>query len=167
MADARPVRPLPWRRHLNWLVVAGLLTTLAIPAGSALAQYEGNRWLNLVSVATAVAAFALLACGLTLGPTKDSRRVARRGVPATAFVERAVPTNISAGREHGSAPARVVVLDLRVETEGEQPVRVRLRRWVHADRVAQVRPGSLLPAKVLAGRPLDPALDLRRPAPPG
>ncbi len=167
MADAGSPRPLPWSRHLNRLVVAGLLTTLAIPVGSALAEYEGEPWLNLISLAIAATAFALLVCGLALGPTKDARRVAQDGVPATAVVERAVRSNITLSRSNGPVVARVVRLDVRVEAEDEPAVRLRLRRWVHVDRLHQLQPGAVLPAKVLAGRAQDPALGLLRPAPPG
>lgn len=167
MADAQRLRPLPWRRHLNWLVLAGLVSTLAIPVGSVLAEYEGEPWLNLISLATAATAFTLLACGLGLGPTKDARRVARRGIPASATVEQAVSSNISLGSDDGPTQAKMVRLDLRVEAEGEPPVRVRLRRWVHVDRLPGLQPGVVLPATILAGRPQDPALGLRRSPPPG
>ena len=155
--------PLPWRRHLNWLVVSGLLTTLTIPIGSTIAEYEGEVWPNLFTVAAALTAFFLLAVGLRLGPTKDSPEVARNGVPARVVVERVdrLPMTQSRG-ENGPAVAQVVRLDLLVEAEGEPVTRVRLRRWVKVDKLEQLEPGAVLSAKVLPGRPQDPALGLRR-----
>ena len=155
--------PLPLRRHLNGLVLGGLLTTLAIPIGSTIAEYEGEVWPNLFTLAAALTAFCLLAVGLRLGPTRDSRKVARHGVPAVAVVERVakVPMTLSKG-DDGPTVAQVMRLDLRVEVEGEPVSRVRLRRWVRVDRIEELQPGAVLAAKVLPGRPQDPALGLRR-----
>jgi hypothetical protein len=155
--------PLPWRRHLNWLVVSGLLTTLTIPIGSAVAEYEGEVWPNVFTLAAAASAFVLLALGLRLGPTKDARKVAREGRPARAVVERVVRLPMTQSRgEDGPTVAQVVRLDLRVEADGEPSTRVRLRRWVAVDKLDRLQPGAVLPAKVLPGRPQDPALGLRR-----
>ena len=112
----------------------------------------------------ALIAFGLLAVGLRLGPTKDSRKVARRGVPARAVVERVkrVPLSQSSG-EDGPTVAQVMRLDLRIEAAGE-PVTRGATAPLGARR--QARPagaGAVLAAKVLPGRPQDPALGLRRP----
>jgi hypothetical protein len=64
--------------------------------------------------------------------------------------------------EDGPTVAQVVRLDLRVEAEGEAKTRVRLRRWVAVDKLDGLVPGAVLDAKVLPGRPQDPALGLRR-----
>ena len=159
--DAPP--PLPLRRHLNWLVISGLLTTLTIPLGCTIAEYEGEMWPDLFSVASALTAFLLLAIGLRVGPTMDDRRVARDGIPARAVVEGTtrVPMTQSRGGD-GPAVAQVMLLDLRIEAEGEPVTRVRLRRWVQVDKLGQLQPGAVLDAKVLPGRPQDPALGLRR-----
>ena len=155
--------PLPLRRHLNGLVLGGLLATLTMPIGSAAAEYAGEVWPNLFTLGSAVTAFALLAVGLRVGPTKDSREVARRGVPARAVIEGAKLTSMTQSRgEDGPTVARVVLLDLRIEAEGEPVTRVRLRRWVHVQRLGQMKPGVVLGAKILPGRPQDPALGLRR-----
>jgi len=155
--------PLPLRRHLNGLVVLGLLTTLTIPVGSTVAEYQGAVWPNLLSLAAALSAFFLLVVGLRLGPTSDAGEVARHGGPAQAVVEGAVRLSMTQTKGGGApAAAQVVRLDLRVEAEGEPVTRVRLRRWVRADRLDELRPGAVLTAKVLPGRPQDPALGLRR-----
>lgn len=167
MAEAVDPQPLPWGRHRNGQVTVGLLFALGVPVGSALAEYEGQPLLNLISLATAATAFGLVAWGLRLGPTTDDRRVARHGVAARAVVEDAVASNITDSTSDGPTVARVVQIDLRVEVEGEPDVRVRLRRWVHVDRIHQLQPGFVLDAKILPGRPQDPALGLRGPAPPG
>ena len=158
-ADRPP--PLPLRRHLNWLVISGLLTPLTIPLGSTIAEYEGEVWPNVFTLASALAAFVLLAIGLRLGPTTDARSVARNGIPARAVVERVdrVPMTKSSGG-NGPTVAQVMLLDLRVEAEGEPVTRVRLRRWVHVDMLDQLQPGAVLDATVLPGRPQDPALGL-------
>jgi hypothetical protein len=162
--DAHRPPPLPLRRHLNWLVISGLLTTLTIPIGSTVAEYEGEVWPNLFTLAAAVAAFVLLALGLRLGPTRDSPAVARDGVPARVVVERVVKLRLAqSGGEDGPTVAQMVRLDLRVEAEGEPVTRVRLRRWVHVDKMGRLKPGHVLAAKVLPGCPQDPALGLRRP----
>lgn len=166
MADADSSRPppLPLRRHLNWIVLAGLLTTLTIPIGSTVAEYEGEVWPNVFTLGAALVAFVLLAVGLRLGPTKDARKVARDGVPARAVVERVTRVPLSkSGGEDGPPVAQVMRLDLRVEAEGEPATRVRLRRWVHVDKLDRLQPGTVLQAKVLPGRPQDPALGLRHP----
>lgn len=162
MADDRP-GSLPWRRHVNGLVLGGLLTALAIPFGSTLAEYEGEPMLNLISLGTAAVAFGLLAWGLSLGPLRDDRRVARRGIPARVVVEEAKASSMTMSR-NDSAVARVVRLDVRVEPEDGPSVRVRLRRWVQINRLPELAPGAVLAAKVLPGRPQDPALGLRHPA---
>lgn len=155
--------PLPIRRHLNGLVLGGLFSTLTIPIGSTAAEYAGEVWPNVFTLAAALTAFLLLALGLRLGPTKDSRKVARHGVPARAVIERAKRTSMTQSRgEDGPTVAQVVLLDLRVEAEGEPVTRVRLRRWVRVDRLDHLQPGVVLPVKVLPGRPQDPALGLRR-----
>jgi hypothetical protein len=154
--------PLPLRRHLNGLVLGGLLSTLTIPIGSAAAEYSGEVWPNVFTLAAALTSFLLLALGLRLGPTKDSRKVARRGVRARAVIERAKETSMSQSRgEDGPTVAKVVLLDLRIEAEGEPVTRVRLRRWVRVDRLGQMRPGVALEVRILPGRPQDPALGLR------
>lgn len=160
---AAPRRSLPLKRHLNGLVLGGLLTTLTIPVGSTIAEYEGEVWPNLLTLAAALTAFGLLAVGLRLGPTRDSRKVARHGVPAEAVVERVakVPMTLSSG-DDGPTVAQVLRLDLRIEVDGEAVTRVRLRRWVRVDRIDQLQPGSVLAAKILPDRPQDPALGLRR-----
>lgn len=158
----RPSR-LPLRRHLNWIVISGLLATLTIPIGSTAAEYQGEVRLNLFSLAAALMAFLLLALGLSLGPTKDSRKVARYGGPARVVVERVDRLPLTQSRdEDGPTVAQVVRLDLRVEPEGEPVTRVRLHRWVHAGRLPYLFPGVVLEAKVLPGHPEDPALGLRR-----
>lgn len=170
MPDGGRRRPLPIARHVNGLVAGGLLTILVIPIGSTVADYESRWWPHLLTVATAIIAFTLLAIGLRLGPTTDDRTVARQGVPAQAVVERAVGLSMSQSRGGGDRRkvAQVVRLDLRVEAEGEPATRVRLRRWVDADKLDQLEPGAVLAAKVLPGRPEDPALGLRGPdAEPG
>ena len=155
--------PLPLRRHLNGLVIGGLLTTLTIPVGSTIAEYEGEVWPNLFSVASALTAFLLLAVGLRVGPTTDDRRVARNGIPARAVVEGVTRVPMTQSRGQAGPPlAQVMLLDLRVEAEGDPATRVRLRRWVQADRLGELHPGAELEAKVLPGRPQDPALGLRR-----
>jgi hypothetical protein len=160
-ADAPP--PLPLRRHLNWLVISGLLTTLTIPIGSTIAEYEGEVWPNAFTLGAALTAFLLLAFGLRLGPTKDARKVAREGKPARVVVERVVKVPMTQSRgEDGPTVAQVLLLDVRVEAEGEPVTRVRLRRWVATEKVDRLQPGTVLPAKVLPGRPQDPALGLRR-----
>lgn len=161
-AATRPP-PLPLRRHLNGLVLGGLLSTFTIPIGSAVAEYVGEVWPNLLTLAAALTSFLLLAFGLRLGPTRDSREVARHGVPARAVIEQAKRTSMTQSQgEDGPAVAQVVRLDLRVEAEGEPVTRVRLRRWVRVDRLDHLQPGTVLAAKVLPGRPQDPALGLRR-----
>ncbi len=159
--DGRPP-PLPLVRHVNGLVLGGLLTILAIPVGSTVAAYEGEGWPNLLTLAAALAAFVLLAFGLRVGPTKDDRNVASHGVPAEALVERAERLSMTESRGEKDPVAQVVLLDLRVEAEGEPVTRVRLRRWVHIDNLDQLQPGAVLPAKILPGRPQDPALGLGR-----
>jgi len=154
---------LPLHRHVNWLVAGGLLSTLTIPLGSTVAEYQGSVWPNLFTVGAGVVAFCLLAVGLRLGPTTDARKVARLGNPAQVVVERAVRLPMTQTRgEDGPAVAQVVRLDLRVEADGEPVTRVRLRRWVRADRIDQLESGAVLAARVLPGRPQDPALGLRR-----
>lgn len=163
MADTERPRPLALRRQVNRLVIAGLVTTLLVPVGSTAAEYQGTWWPNLFSVATAVVAFFLLAVGLRLGPTKDARGVARRGVPAQAMVERFQQLPMIRGRgEKGPTAAQLVRLDLRVEAEGETTTRVRLRRWVQVDKLEQLERGAVLEAKILPGHPQDPALGLHR-----
>lgn len=162
MADDRPA-PLPLRRHLNGLVVSGLLATLTIPIGSTVAEYAGEVWPNVFTLAAALTAFLLLSIGLRLGPTRDPRRAARDGVPARAVVERVVRLSMTQSRgEDGPTVARVVRLDLRVEAEDEPVTRVRLRRWVRVDKLDQLQPGAVLAAKIRPGQPQDPALGLRR-----
>ena len=163
MTDGDPPLPLPLGRHLNGLVLGGLVTTLTVPIGSAVAEYSGRVWPNVFTLAAALTAFILLAFGLRLGPTRDAGDVAREGRPATAVVEQVVRLSMARSRgENGPTVARVVRLDLRVEAEGEPVTRVRLRRWVSVDRLDQLQPGAVLSAKVLPGRPQDPALGLRR-----
>ena len=163
MADGDRPPPLPLRRHLNGLVLGGLLATLTMPIGSAAAEYAGEVWPNVFTLTSAVTAFILLAVGLRTGPTKDSRKVARRGLPARAVVEGVKRLSMTQSRgEDGPTVAQVVRLDLRVEAEGEPVTRVRLRRWVRVDRLDALQPGAVLAAKVLPGRPQDPALGLRR-----
>jgi len=155
---------LPLSRHLNRLVVAGLLTTLTVPIGSTVAEYEGEIWPNVFTLAAALVAFLLLAFGLHVGPTKDARKVAVQGVPARVVVERVARVPMAQNRGgDGPTVAQVMRLDLRVEAEGEPVTRVRLRRWVHVDKIPQLVPGAVLAARVLPGRPQDPALGLRRP----
>lgn len=163
MAEGDAPPRLPLCRHLNRLVIAGLLTTLTIPIGSTVAEYEGEVWPNVFTLAAALSAFLLLAVGLRLGPTKDSRRVASKGIPARLVVERVakVPMTQSRG-DDGPTVAQVMRLDVRVEAEGEPVTRVRLRRWVASEHLERLQPGTVLPAKVLPGRPQDPALGLRR-----
>ena len=162
MPESDRPRPLPVRRHLNWLVAGGLLATLAIPLGSTVAEYQGVAWPHVFTAAFAVAAFLLLWVGLRLGPTGDSRKVARDGVAASAVVHSVALLPMTRGQGgDGSAVARVVRLDLQIEVDGEPVTRVRLRRWVRADRIGRLQPGAVLAAKVLPGRPQDPALDLR------
>lgn len=163
MADVDRPAGLPLRRHLNGAVIGGLLATLTIPVGSTVAEYQGVVWPNLFTLGAALTAFALLVVGLRLGPTKDDRKVARHGVAAHAVVERAARLPMTKGRgEDGPVVAQVVRLDLRVEAEGEPVTRVRLRRWVRVDKLPDLYPGAVLDAKVLPGRPQDPALRLRR-----
>ena len=120
-------------------------------------------WPNLFSVASALTAFLLLAIGLRVGPTTDDRRVARNGIPARAVVEGVTRVPMTQSRGQAGPPlAQVMLLDLRVEAEGDPATRVRLRRWVQADRLGELHPGAELEAKVLPGRPQDPALGLRR-----
>ncbi len=163
MADEPRPAPLPLRRHLNGVVLGGLLATLVVPVGSTIAEYEGQVWPNLLTLGAALVAFLLLVMGLRLGPTADAREVARDGVPARVVVERVVrlPLYLT---EHGgdSTSAQMVRLELSVEVEGEPVTRVCLRRWVAADRLNQLRRGAVLDGKVLPGRPQDPALELRR-----
>ncbi len=163
MPDGARPPSLPLHRHVNWLVTGGLLATLTIPLGSTAAGYQGSRWPNLFTLGAGLVAFCLLAVGLRLGPTTDSRKVARLGNPAEVVVERSVRLPMTQRRaQDGPAGAQVVRLDLRVESEGEPVTRVRLRRWVRADRLGELEPGAVLSAKVLPGRPQDPALGLRR-----
>jgi len=154
---------LPWRRHLNGFVIAGLISTLVIPLGSALAVYEDEQLFILLSLFAAAIAFVDLVIGLRLGPTGDDPRVARNGESAQAVVERAVPLKVT-GRQGGrnASVTRLVRLDLRVEADGEPTIRVRLRRWVDVDALELLHPNAVLPARVLPGCPQDPALGLRR-----
>lgn len=163
MPDSRALQPLPWRRHLNGFVIAGVLTTLLIPVGSALAAYEGAPLFNLLSLGAGIVAFLILVIGLRIGPTGDDRRGAQHGRAAHAVVERAVPIRVTK-RQRGRQPsaARLVRLDLRVEAADERTTRVRLRRWVNVGGLDRLEPGVVLPAKVLPGCPQDPALGLQR-----
>lgn len=159
--DAPP--RLPWRRHLNGFVVAGLLSTLVIPLGSALAEYDSQPLFILLGLSGATIAFVGLVIGLRLGPTRDDPRVAQHGEAAQALVERAVPLRVTRRQGGRAAPVtRLVRLDLRVEADGEPTTRVRLRRWVDVDALERLHPDAVLSARVLPGRPEDPALGLRR-----
>lgn len=153
---------LPWRRHLNGFVVAGLLSTLVIPLGSALAKYEGEPLFMVLGLSAATIAFVDLVIGLRLGPTGDDPRAVHSGGPAQAVIERAVPLKVTRRQGRTAPVTRLVRLDLRVQADGEPTIRVRLRRWVDVDALERLHPDAVLPAKILPGRPQDPALGLRR-----